>query len=229
MVAKSRAAGQTLGDFCSQLAAGTPAPGGGAASAAVGAMGAALAAMAAGLTIGRPQFEAVHAEMLALQRSAEREMDTLLICADRDQAGFTAVMAALELPRGSADRQQALEAGYKAATAAPLQTMQHSLRVMWHALAAAQRANPHALSDAYVGYLAASAAFEGGLWSAAMNLGQIADRLFYERVQEAIRTMQAERKELVRQFERLVPTVVRELVGDVPWRVGEVHGGSERS
>lgn len=203
---------QTLEAFCSQLAAGTPAPGGGAAAAVCGAIGASLVAMVAGLTAGREKYAAVHDEMVALQEAGKRESEALLRCADADQEAFEQVMAAFGLRRSSQhekeQRQQAVQAGYRAATLSPLDTMKHSVTVMRAALAAAQRGNPNAVSDAYVGYLAASACFEGGLWNVAINLGSLKDEAFKRDVLAQVDRLRGDRTEIAAAFHALTPDPV---------------------
>ena len=60
---------QTIGAFCEQVAASTPAPGGGAVSAVAGALGASLVSMVAGLTRGREKYREVEADMAAAQEA----------------------------------------------------------------------------------------------------------------------------------------------------------------
>ena len=203
---------ETLDNFCSQLAAGTPAPGGGAAAAVAGAMGAALVSMVAGLTLGREKYAAVQSEMDELQATGRRELDALFTCADEDQTAFNAVMAAFALPKGSdeekAKRQAAVQAGYRQATEAPLKTMAHALTVMRAALAAAHRGNTNALSDAYVAYLTASAAFEGALWNVAINLGSLKDEAYRQGVVDKVSGMRAERDEVTAAMQALTPDPV---------------------
>ena len=193
-----RTADQTIADFCSQLAAGTPAPGGGAAAAISGAMGAALVSMVAGLTAGREKYAAVNDAMIALQAMGDREMQSLFGCADDDQAAFNQVMAAFSLPKGTdeekAARLKAVQAGYQAATNSPLETMKHALVVMRGALAAATKGNPNAMSDGYVGFLMANAAFEGALWNVAINLGSLKDEAFKESILAEVNRLRAERQ-----------------------------------
>lgn len=195
---------QTLEDFCSQLAAGTPAPGGGAAAAVAGALGAALVGMVAGLTVGRPRYAAAHDEMTGLQDSAKRLTAALLTCADADQAAFERVMVAYALPKGSDERVRSVRAGYQAASEVPLDIMQHSIAVMRGALAAAVKGNRNAISDAYVGYLAASTAFEGALWTTAMNLEHLDEEVRTEMLGH-IRRLRTDRADLAEEFKRVVP------------------------
>ncbi|HLN60345.1 MAG TPA: cyclodeaminase/cyclohydrolase family protein [Symbiobacteriaceae bacterium] len=193
-----RTADQTIADFCSQLAAGTPTPGGGAAAAISGAMGAALVSMVAGLTAGREKFAAVNDEMIALQAMGSQEMESLFGCADADAEGYNQVMAAFSLPKGTDEeksaRVKAVQAGYQAATLSPLETMKHALVVMRGALAAATKGNPNAMSDGYVGFLMANAAFEGALWNVAINLGSLKDEAFKEAIVADVNRLRAERQ-----------------------------------
>lgn len=211
-----RTADQTIQDFCSQLAAGTPAPGGGAAAAVSGAMGAALVAMVAGLTVGREKYAAVNDEMADLQATGTREMEAMLVCADEDQSAFNQVMAAFALPKASDDekaaRQKAVQASYKEATLSPLNTMKHAITVMRGALAAASRGNTNALSDAYVGFLTAGAAFEGALWNVAINLGSIKDEAFKAEILGDVDRLRAEQAELAEAMKALTPDPVTRFV-----------------
>lgn len=212
-----RTAEQTIEAFCSQLAAGTPAPGGGAAAAVAGAMGASLVAMVAGLTVGREKFAAVNDEMQHAQEVGQREAAALLVCADEDQESFDQVMAAFALPKGSDEekkaRTQAVQAGYKAATRSPLKTMEHCLITMRYALAVAERGNPNALSDGYVAFLAASAGFEGALWNVAINLGSIKDDGFKQEALAQVERLRAEKAEVERAIIALTPDPVARFLG----------------
>lgn len=208
---------QSIEAFCSQLAAGTPAPGGGAAAAVAGAMGASLVAMVAGLTVGREKFAAVNDEMAHAQEVGNRESAALLTCADEDQEAFDQVMAAFALPKGTDEekkaRSQAVQESYKAATEAPLKTMEHCLTTMRYALAVASRGNPNALSDGYVGFLTASAGFEGALWNVAINLGSIKDKAFKQEALNQVRRLREEKAEIERAIYALTPDPVVHFLG----------------
>ncbi|MFZ5825921.1 MAG: cyclodeaminase/cyclohydrolase family protein [Bacillota bacterium] len=213
-----RTAEQTIEAFCSQLAAGTPAPGGGAAAAVAGAMGASLVAMVAGLTVGREKFAAVNDEMAHAQEAGNREAAALLKCADEDQEAFDQVMAAFGLPKSNDEekkaRSQAVQAGYKAATQAPIKTMEHCLTTMRYALAVASKGNPNALSDGYVGFLTASAGFEGALWNVAINLGSIKDEGFRQEALEKVNRLRAEKAEIERAIYAMTPDPVVRFLGE---------------
>ncbi len=207
-----RTAEQTIGAFCEQVAASTPAPGGGAVSAVAGALGASLVSMVAGLTRGREKYREVEADMAAAQEAGGRESAALLDLADRDQAAFNQVMAAFALPKATAEekaeRRKAVQAAYLEATRTPLETMERCLEVMRHALAVVAKGNPNAASDAVVGLLMASAGFEGALWNVAINLGSIQDEAFRQEATTAVERMRREREEVLQAFRSLIPDPV---------------------
>lgn len=207
-----RTAEQTIGAFCEQVAASTPAPGGGAVSAVAGALGASLVSMVAGLTRGREKYREVEADMAAAQEAGGRESAALLDLADRDQAAFNQVMAAFALPKATAEekaeRRKAVQAAYLEATRTPLETMERCLEVMRHALAVVAKGNPNAASDAVVGLLMASAGFEGALWNVAINLGSIQDEAFRQEATAAVERMRREREEVLQAFRSLIPDPV---------------------
>lgn len=211
-----RTANQTIQDFCTQIAAGTPTPGGGAAAAVTGAMGAALVAMVAGLTVGREKYAAVQEEMASLVEAGKRESEAMLVCADEDGEAFEKVMAAFGLPKSTdeekAARTKAVQAAYKEATHSPLNTMKHAVAIMRSALIAATKGNPNALSDGHVGYLTAAAAFEGALWNVAINLGSIKDEAFKAEILAEVARLRAERAEIGAAFQTLAPDPIARFV-----------------
>lgn len=209
-------ADQKIVDFCSQISAGTPTPGGGAAAAVAGAMGASLVAMVAGLTAGREKFAAVNDEMVSLQEMGLKEAQDFLACADADAEAFNQVMAAFALPKATdeekAVRKDAVQAGYKAATLSPLDTMKHAVVVMRGALAAASKGNPNALSDGYVGFLMGNAAFEGALWNVCINLPSLKDEGFKETVLADVARLRNEQREIAEAMHALTPDPVQRFV-----------------
>ena len=88
-----------LGEWLNALAAGTPAPAGGAALGVAGALAAALAAMAARLTAGRPKFAAGDGEFVGIITEAEALRQELLTLAVDDAAAYDGVTRARALPQ----------------------------------------------------------------------------------------------------------------------------------
>ncbi|MBU2611342.1 MAG: glutamate formimidoyltransferase, partial [Chloroflexi bacterium] len=71
-------------NFLDDLAAATPAPGGGSAAAYAGALAAALVAMVARLTIGKKKYASVEAQMTEILNQAEKLRAELSVAVDED-------------------------------------------------------------------------------------------------------------------------------------------------
>ena len=104
--------------FLNALADGTPAPGGGSASAYSGAAGAALVSMVARLTVGRKKYFDVEAQMRTVLEHAEALRDELTRAIEEDASAFNAVLESFMLPKDNtqqkAARDQAIEICYAA-------------------------------------------------------------------------------------------------------------------
>jgi glutamate formiminotransferase/formiminotetrahydrofolate cyclodeaminase len=108
-----------LKPFVDQVAAGTPVPGGGSVAALGGALGASLGQMAIRITKDKKNY-AQHAERYndALDRLAPYAA-TLLELVDADSEAFGLVLAAYKLPKGSPEREKAVQDGLIRATEIP--------------------------------------------------------------------------------------------------------------
>lgn len=171
-----------LRDFANAVSSDSPAPGGGSVAALAGALGAALAAMVANLTIGKKNYDAFWEEMKTVAIHAQQFKDELLRAVDRDTEAFNQVMAALALPKKSADqmaqREQAVEQATKNACLVPLEVMKNALEVLKLARIVAESGNANAVSDAGVAALTALAAVQGAALNVKINLPGVKDREF---------------------------------------------------
>jgi glutamate formiminotransferase/formiminotetrahydrofolate cyclodeaminase len=168
--------------FVELLGSRTPAPGGGSAAALVAAMGAALGAMVGWMTYGKRKFEDKDAVMRRLIPPLDEAMKALLPLVDRDTRAFDAYLAAVGMPKGTAEekdaRQRAMQEGLKSAVQVPLEVMRTADRC-WPALVEmAEHGNIASRSDLEVG----AKALETGIWGAgrnvAINLPGIEDEAF---------------------------------------------------
>lgn len=161
---------QPIQQFLNELASKSATPGGGSAAAIMGAQGAALISMVCNLTIGKPKFADVEAEMQTLLAQAEdlRQQLTDFIQADVDV--FNRVMAAYGLPKETdadkADRSAAIQDVMKDATVVPLDCAKACAEVIALSQIAAEKGNPNVISDAGAAVMAAY----GGLKTAALNV-----------------------------------------------------------
>ena len=175
---------QSIQTFLDELASKSATPGGGSAAALMGAQGAALVSMVCNLTIGKPKFAEVEAEMQDVLSKAEalRSQLTGLIQADIDV--FNRLMSKYALPKESDDekaiRSVAIQDVLKDATEIPMQCVHACAEVIRLSKVAAELGNPSAVSDAG----AAAMAAYGGLKSSALNVyinaGSLKDKAFVE-------------------------------------------------
>lgn len=165
--------------FLDDLAAGTPAPGGGSAAAYSGAVGAALVAMVARLTIGKKKYAEVEEEMQAVLGRAEVLRAALALAVEEDAAAFEAVMKAFKLPKDTPDQQairdQAVEAATLEAGRVPLEVGRQAVEVLELAVSAVARGNLNAISDGASGAAQARAALTAAGYNVRINVASLKD------------------------------------------------------
>ncbi len=163
-------AGLSLRQFIQEVARRSSAPGGGSVSAAIAAMGAGLGSMVAGLTLGVRKFEDVDARMRTLVPPLHQAANDLIPLIDADTNAFKDYVAALGLPRSTAQekafRQEQLQAGLKKAIEVPLSTMILGDQAWDAMIEVARYGNIASKSDVEVG----ARALEVGIWGAYKNV-----------------------------------------------------------
>jgi formiminotetrahydrofolate cyclodeaminase len=166
-------------ELLDKTASGEPLPGGGSMSAMTAAAAAALVQMVAGLTVGRQKFASVEEEMTRVAQSAADLRADLTADVERDAEAYNQVLQAFRSPKETdtqkAARRLAIQAGYKAAAAVPLQVAERALQVMQAAEQAVSLGNPNAVTDGIVGVLLARSAALGALYNVRINLAAITD------------------------------------------------------
>jgi glutamate formiminotransferase/formiminotetrahydrofolate cyclodeaminase len=179
-VRKAMQGGQSLSGFVSDVAAATPAPGGGSVAAHVGALGAALAQMVAGLTIGKKKYAAVDGEMKEAALEAAGLVTTLTGLVERDAQSYGAVMNAYKLPsepeEAAKARTKAIDQALLGAAAVPLETARACAAVAELAALVAEKGNTNAVSDGGVAALLAEAACKGAVYNIRINVTSMSNR-----------------------------------------------------
>jgi formiminotetrahydrofolate cyclodeaminase len=168
--------------FLDELASKAATPGGGSVAALMGAQSAALTSMMCNLTIGKPKYAEVEAEMQALLQKSEALRETLTNMIKADVDVFDRLMATYSLPKATdeekAARSEAIQSVLKEATEVPLDCARACAEAIALSRIAADKGNPGVISDAGVAVLAGY----GGLKSAALNVytnaGALKDRVF---------------------------------------------------
>jgi glutamate formiminotransferase/formiminotetrahydrofolate cyclodeaminase len=169
--------------FVDRVASPEPITGGGTVAALAGALGAALGQMAIRITKDKKnylQYADRYAD--ALDRLAPYT-STLLELVDADSEAFGRVMAAYKLPKGSAERDKAIQDGLIRATEIPSRTANcaaEALRVL-------EELRPiihiHVATDLQVGMQMLRSALRGAIANMRTNLNEVKDpevRLRYE-------------------------------------------------
>lgn len=173
---------QSLQVFLDQLASRAATPGGGSSAAVIGAQAAALTSMVCNLTIGKPQYAEVAADMqdLLTQSEALREKLTGMIKADIEV--FNRVMAAYGLPKESEEQKTArsaqIQQALRLATEVPLDCARACAEVIPLSREAAIKGNVNAVSDAGVAVMAAYAALKSAALNVYINIGNLKDKAF---------------------------------------------------
>ncbi len=173
---------ETLQAYLDDLAAGTPAPGGGSAAAASGAMGAALASMVCNLTIGRKKYAEADAELRSVLKRLDALRAELARLVNDDPLAYTGVMNAYQLQKGTPEEQAkrhiAIQAATKQATLMPLATARACAEVIKLCRDVVEAGNPNAAGDAAAGAACAQAGLKIAALDVQINLDALEDAAF---------------------------------------------------
>ena len=188
--------GQEVQAFLDVLASDSPTPGGGAVAGVAGAAGAALIEMVARLTIGKDDYVDVAERMGALLAEAETARAAFLDLADRDASAFDGVMAAFKMPRGTdaerAARAEAIQRGYEASAAVPLEVARRAVALMELAREATEKGNVNAASDAASAGAMLFASASAALFNVDINTASMKDAAAVGRMHAEVATLRAE-------------------------------------
>lgn len=176
----------TIGQFVERLSSAEAVPGGGAAAAIAGALGASLVSMVAGLSTGKPRYEAYQATLVKCEALGHELAAEFMRLSDKDAEAYAGYSAALKLPRDTEDaqteRKTAIEAAACAAAEAPLECVKACLRLAVAAEALAGRSNVHAASDVLVAALLGEAAARSAAENVLINLPSTGDESYAEKM-----------------------------------------------
>ena len=187
-------------DFLAELAAPTPAPGGGSAAAYAGALGAALTEMTARLTLGKKRYEDVQEDMSALAEQAASLRQKLRAAVEEDAAAFEQIMDAFRLPKNTDAEKESRAAAIQRATLhaaeVPLNTARLAVETMSLALRAAQRGNRNAITDAASGAAMARAALAAAGYNIRINLASLKDDAKKSEILQSLLALESRAAEL---------------------------------
>jgi formiminotetrahydrofolate cyclodeaminase len=195
-----------LRDVVLAFSAADPTPGGGSASALASTVGAALLMMVASLPRTRSGSDDDRA---ALGRAAETlaaVRQQLLEAIDGDAAAYDQVISAVRLGKSSPAEQSARKAAMQGAlaraTEVPLAVMRGSLAALRQAEALAAHGHRAAASDVGTAVALLRAGFEGARLNVRINLDQLADRAYADRIAAEVERLGQDAAGLVAALER---------------------------
>lgn len=195
-------------EFFNEVAASTPAPGGGSVASAAGALGAALTSMVSRLTVSKKKYKDVHDEISAILAQSEilrKELSDLII---KDKEAFDRVMGAFKLPKDSEaevkERANQIEDATKGAALVPAKVAEKSLEVLSLVKVVAEKGNVNSITDAGVGALMAKAAMDGAILNVRINLSGLADKDFVKKLTGEIEGYTARGEALAKEIARIV-------------------------
>jgi len=170
--------------FLNELASRQATPGGGSAAAVMGAQAAALISMVCNLTIGKPKYAEVEADMIRLLSQSEDLRAQLTAMIKADVEVFDQLMACYGLPKET-DQQKAarsvqIQAVLKAATLVPLDCARACAKTIELSRIAAEKGNTGVVSDAGVAVMCGYGALKSAALNVYINAGSIKDREFAE-------------------------------------------------
>jgi formiminotetrahydrofolate cyclodeaminase len=157
-------------DFLDRLGSATPTPGGGAVAALSGALAASLGRMACALTVGKPRFAEVEAQVRGIDSRLERSEQMLRRLIDEDAAAYAELSAAFKADRNDPTRRDRIGKVASLAAAVPLETVAVSRNVLGDLRRLKPIGNPNLRSDVEAAIHLSRAAMQAAAANVRVNL-----------------------------------------------------------
>ncbi|HSX24077.1 MAG TPA: cyclodeaminase/cyclohydrolase family protein [Candidatus Saccharimonadales bacterium] len=200
-------------DWLDNLAAKTPAPGGGAVAALAAAVAAAQLGMVAVYTTG-PKWQDREVQMQELNEQLALLRTEALALVQADTEAFAKVGAAYQLPKTSdvetAARSAAIQKALAAAAEPPVQTAKVAELLVEIAAKLAHAGNPNVISDVAVGAALARSALEAAIVNIEINERELVDAAAKHSLQSAAQHA----NEIILKAQEVIKTV-RKQIGNV--------------
>ena len=171
--------------FINEVAAGTPTPGGGGASAYCGALGSALSSMVGNLTVGKKRYADVEEEVQKHLDALEAVRSELLDLVEQDAHAFAPLADAFKMPHTNneekAKRHETIQKALIGAIEVPFSIMNACARVIELSDFLAYHGNRTAISDVATGVSFAKGALKGAALNVYVNAAMLDDRALAQR------------------------------------------------
>ena len=161
---------RALRSLLDDVAAATPAPGGGSCAGWACALGAALVEMAAGFAVKQPGASDVRTSMVQIATRSRSLRERATDLAQRELHAYEPVLAVLQMPKTDPDRAAKLDAALSEAAESPLALARVCADVTALALEASRGGSPHLRGDALAGLLIAEGACQAAARLVEINL-----------------------------------------------------------
>lgn len=176
----------TLKDFADETAAESMAPGGGSIAAYVGTLGVALGTMVANLSGHKRGWDDKWEFFSGWAVKGQQYKTTLLNLVDEDTNAFNKIIDGFRMPKETAEeiklRDEAIENATKYAAEVPFKVMKTAFESMEVMQEMMQSGLQSSLSDGAVGIMCAKAAVAGAYFNVKINVKDIKDRPFAEKL-----------------------------------------------
>jgi formiminotetrahydrofolate cyclodeaminase len=180
-------------EFVRALASDAPVPGGGGASALVGAIGVALGNMVGSLTVGKPRFADVDADVRALKTKADSLQQRLLELVAEDAECFEPLSLAYGMPKETDEQRalksRAMEDCLRVACSVPLAIMEACCTAIELHQQFALKGTLIAISDIGVGVKLCQAALQGSSLNVFINSSSMTDRGYAAQIDSQAQAM----------------------------------------
>ena len=182
----------TVAAFTEALSSKAAVPGGGGASALAGALGAALGSMVGELTMGKPKYAAVEAQMADLTARAKSLSTALLAKIEEDATAFLPLSRAYGLPKDDPHRAAIMERCLRLAALPPLETVRLCCQAIELMEGFAAMGSVLAVSDAATGAALCRGALYGAAMNVKVNTKAMADRAYAGQIDGEVDRLTAE-------------------------------------
>ena len=176
----------TLKDFADETAAESMAPGGGSIAAYVGTLGVALGTMVANLSGHKRGWDDKWEFFSGWAVKGQQYKTTLLNLVDEDTNAFNKIIDGFRMPKETSEeiklRDEAIENATKYAAEVPFKVMKTAFESMEVMQEMMQSGLQSSLSDGAVGIMCAKAAVAGAYFNVKINVKDIKDRPFAEKL-----------------------------------------------
>jgi len=186
-------------DFVNEVSRDSSTPGGGSIAALSGSIGAALSSMVSNLSTGGRGTADIDPKLMPAAEEAQELKDKLVKAVDEDTNAFDKYMEAKRMPKSTEEerwkRKKAMQEGLKHAVEVPMETAKTSAKVIDLAEKTVEHGKKDAVSDALVAAQMAYSGIVGGIANVKINLGDIEDEEFVEKMLEECERLEEEYKE----------------------------------